>query len=179
MTFKSFPALPGIYHFLFLYWEPASTIIPYIMIWVYPGSPWFHHQLVPTETAVDAAARLDARTDMAMKQLANCYIVFGVLLFLVFRTVRDTLSNNPVVQERIVGSAFVALALADTLHMVTTWSGLPDSLKYTPREWNLVTHCGISFIVANILIRGAWFLGIGRTRYHGMTSSPGQYLKSA
>jgi len=94
----------------------ASTIIPYVMIWIFPGSSWFHHQLIPTDTR-PYMDLLDARTDMALKQLANCYIVFGVLLFLVFRTVREALPHDPIAQERILANGFVALGLADVSHL--------------------------------------------------------------
>ncbi|KAF8823939.1 hypothetical protein HHX47_DHR9000099 [Lentinula edodes] len=59
-----FPALPGFYRLLFLYFEPG-------------------------------------------------YMLLGLISSLVFRAVRDALRGNPVAQERIIGSALTALAIAD------------------------------------------------------------------
>lgn len=41
------------------------------------------------------------------------YFLLGLVSSLVFRAVRDTLPNNPVAQERILGAAFLALGIAD------------------------------------------------------------------
>ena len=49
----------------------ASTIIPFIMIQVFPGAAWFHHQLIPSEITSPTAS-LQPRTLMAVWQLGNC-----------------------------------------------------------------------------------------------------------
>jgi hypothetical protein len=41
------------------------------------------------------------------------YMLIGLTSSLVFRAIRDALSSDPVSQERILGAAFTAMALAD------------------------------------------------------------------
>ncbi|KAI1790445.1 hypothetical protein LXA43DRAFT_1016239 [Ganoderma leucocontextum] len=168
---SEFPALPGFYQLLFLHIEPTSTMTPAIMAWLSPGAAWFHNQLIPDGTPVPAALS-DARTTMAIWQLGNCYLLLGLISTFVFRAVRDALPNNPVAQERIMGASFTALALADVTHIIWSWVGLPDDLKYDFARWNSMTHGNITFVIFLLSMRIAWFLGIGRTRYYfGQPSS--------
>jgi hypothetical protein len=55
------------------------------------------------------------------------YLLLGLISSFVFRAARDALSNDPVAQERIVGSLLAALALAD----VSRSSRLPASPALT------------------------------------------------
>ncbi|KAI0762395.1 hypothetical protein C8Q74DRAFT_1371449 [Fomes fomentarius] len=160
---SEFPALPGFYQLLFLHIEPFSTVLPAIMAWWQPGAAWFHHQLIPDGSAVPATA--NPRTTMAIWQLGNCYLLLGLISTFVFRAVRDALPNNPVVQERILGASFTALALADVTHILWSFIGLPDEFKYAPASWNSMTHGNITFTTFLFAMRLAWFLGIGRPRY--------------
>ncbi|KAF5336818.1 hypothetical protein D9757_014653 [Collybiopsis confluens] len=170
MAPNSFPALPGFYRFLFLYFEPVSTISPALMIWLWPGASWFHHQLVPAPDP--SPIGLDARTVLAVWQLGNCYMLLGLISSLVFRAVRDALQNDIVAQERILGSAFTALAIADVTHILASFVGLPSELRYNPGSWNATTHGNISFTLFLFSVRMAWFLGVGRRRYYYGQSQP-------
>ncbi|KAF8270974.1 hypothetical protein EI94DRAFT_1569512 [Lactarius quietus] len=166
---SDFPALPGVYKGLFLYIEPASTILPAVLIWFTPGAAWFHHELIPAPG--ESPDSLEARTRMAIWQLGNCYLLLGMLSSFVFRAIRDALPGNPIGQERILGASLLAMAIADTLtsacfSIIASFIGLPDSLKYRPDLWNPTTHGNISFVIILLLFRVAWFLGIGRTRYY-------------
>ncbi|KAI0291757.1 hypothetical protein BC826DRAFT_1021961 [Russula brevipes] len=161
---SDFPALPGVYKALFQYIEPVSTVLPAILIWLRPGAAWFHHELIPSPH--ESLATVDARTRMAIWQLGNCYLLLGMLSSLVFRAIRDALPGNPVAQERILGASLLAMAIADATHIVASFIGLPDSLKYHPELWNPTTHGNISFVVVLLLFRVAWFRGVGRTRYY-------------
>lgn len=69
MPGKPFPALEGFYQFMYLYFEPISTIIPAFIIWLYPGAAWFHGELVP---GPKASTSLDPRSLMAIWQLSSC-----------------------------------------------------------------------------------------------------------
>ncbi|KIK54603.1 hypothetical protein GYMLUDRAFT_48512 [Collybiopsis luxurians FD-317 M1] len=161
----SFPALPGFYKLLFLYFEPVSTISPALLIWLWPGASWFHHQLVPTPDVL-ASRSLDARTVLAVWQLGNCYMLLGLISSLVFRAVRDALRNDVVAQERILGSALTALAIADVTHVLASLVGLPPELRFSPASWNATTHGNITFTMFLFSVRLAWFLGVGRRRYY-------------
>lgn len=44
-------------------------LAPSIMAWLFPGTEWFHSELVPTGTP---SGPLDASTTMAIWQLVNC-----------------------------------------------------------------------------------------------------------
>ncbi|PIL30730.1 hypothetical protein GSI_06898 [Ganoderma sinense ZZ0214-1] len=156
--------------------------MPAIMAWLSPGAAWFHNQLIPDGTPVPAALS-DPRTTMAIWQLGNLsqvysrkgYLLLGMISTFVFRAVRDALPNNPVAQERIMGASFTALALADVTHIIWSWVGLPDNLKYDFASWNSMTHGNITFVIFLLGMRIAWFLGIGRTRYYfGQPSSTSQ-----
>ncbi|KAI9447746.1 hypothetical protein H4582DRAFT_1803253 [Lactarius indigo] len=173
---SDFPALPGAYKGLFLYIEPASTILPAVLIWSTPGAAWFHHELIPAPG--EEPHSLEARTRMAIWQLGNCYLLLGMLSSFVFRAIRDALPGNPAGQERILGASLLAMAIADVTHIIASFIGLPDALKYRPDLWNPTTHGNISFVVILLLFRVAWFLGIGRTRYYfGKRSSGGAKSK--
>ncbi|KAK7468438.1 hypothetical protein VKT23_002951 [Stygiomarasmius scandens] len=169
---SDFPALPGFYKLLFLYLEPVSTISPALLIWFWPGARWFHHELVPS--AVPSSGPLDARTTLAVWQLGGCYMLLGLISSIVFRAVRDTLRNDPVAQERIIGAALTALAIADVFHIITTFIGLPSDLRYAVGEWNATTHGNITITTFLFIVRSAWFLGIGRRRYHYGQSQAGK-----
>lgn len=91
---KKFHALPGFYQTLFMNMEPGqlitysscdtiselfhvsrrpvSTTIPVLMIYIFPGATWFHHQLVPSSAPAPPSGFLDSRTEMAIGQLGNC-----------------------------------------------------------------------------------------------------------
>ncbi|KAF4623231.1 hypothetical protein D9613_001996 [Agrocybe pediades] len=152
MAKDTFPALPGFYRLLFLYLEPISTITPFVMVWVSPGSTWFHHQLIPSSGPVPTSA-LEPRTLMAIWQLANCYFLLGLISSLVFRAVRDALPDNPVAQERILGASFLALGIADLTHIGASFFGLPADLQYDPAKWNSMTHGNITVVIVLFLFR--------------------------
>ncbi|KIM84748.1 hypothetical protein PILCRDRAFT_96812 [Piloderma croceum F 1598] len=172
MAESDFMALPGFYKALFLYIEPISTISPALMVWIYPGAKWFYHELIPSSAS---ALPLEPKSSMAILQLTNCYFLLGLISSLVFRAIRDALPHDPASQERILGAAFVALALADVSRcistsglwcIVVTFLGLPKELQYNLAAWNPMTHGNISIVVVLLSVRIAWFLGIGRTRYY-------------
>ncbi|KAI0265099.1 hypothetical protein BC834DRAFT_924374 [Gloeopeniophorella convolvens] len=170
-----FPALTGAYRLLFLWIEPASTILPAILIWFAPGAAWFHHGLIPAPH--ESPPALDDRTQMAVWQLGNCYLLLGLLESLVFRAVRDAIPGRPAAQERVLGASLLAMAIADVssgVSIAASFIGLPDDLKYRPELWNATTHGNISFVVFLLLMRVAWFLGVGRTRYYYGQSSKGK-----
>ncbi|KAF9535799.1 hypothetical protein CPB83DRAFT_842359 [Crepidotus variabilis] len=174
MTTKTdtFPALTGLYHLIFLHIEPGAILLSVIAIWIWPGASWFHHELVPAPTRTPIA-ELDTRTHMAMLQLSNCYFLLMLISSVVFRAIRDTLPDNPVAQERILGAGLTALAIADLTHVFATLWVLPSSLRYSVLEWNGTTHGNTTITLGLFLFRMAWFLGIGRKRYYyGQPSKP-------
>jgi len=159
----SFPALTGYYKLLFLYVEPATTIIPAFWIWTIPGAKNFHDGLIPSTAP---SGPLDPRTTMAILQLGNAYFLLSLLSSLVFRAVRDALPSNPVAQDRIVGAQLTALAIADISHIIVTIWALPKELQLNPGIWNATTHGNITFVVLLLASRVAWLKGIGRTAYY-------------
>ncbi|XP_006454526.1 hypothetical protein AGABI2DRAFT_189782 [Agaricus bisporus var. bisporus H97] len=160
----AFAALPGIYRLVFLYIEPLTTFIPFLFVWITPGAKWFFREQVPYD--IPASTPLDDRTYMVVTQLVNCYMLLGLLSSFVFRAVRDTLPNNPAAQERILGASFLALAIADATHVLATFIGLPENLRFSPQHWNVMTHGNITTTTLYLVTRVAWFMGIGRTRFY-------------
>lgn len=158
-------SVEGFYRLLFLYLEPFSTLAPVLMVWVSPGPAWFLHQLIPS-SAPPPSASLEPRTLMAVWQLTNCYFLLGLISSLVFRAVRDALPNNPVAQERILGASFLALGIADLTHIFASFMGLPSDLKYSPADWNSMTHGNITVVIILFAVRLTWFMGVGRKRYY-------------
>ncbi|KAF8577855.1 hypothetical protein K439DRAFT_520538 [Ramaria rubella] len=160
---STFPALPGFYQLLFLHLEPISTISPAFLAWIFPGAAWFHSELIPSSSPTSAA--LDARTTMAIWQLANCYFLLGLISSLVFRAVRDALPHDPVAQEKIVRASMTALAIADVSHVGLSLIGLPANVRADPLAWNPMTHGNVTFTSFLFLVRLAWLGGIGRKTY--------------
>ncbi|KAF9242347.1 hypothetical protein BU15DRAFT_60471 [Melanogaster broomeanus] len=60
------------------------------------------------------------------------YMLLSLISSLVYRAIRDTLPHNPEAQERILGASLTAFALADVIHMMVSWIGLPEDLRYSP-----------------------------------------------
>jgi len=174
-----FPALPGFYKALFLYLEPISTISPAFMAWVFPGAQWFYGELIPFSASPLPHGIFQSRSSMAICQLANCYLLLGLISSLVFRAIRDALPHDPASQEYILGSAFTALALADVSHIVVTFLCLPKEMQYNPAVWNPMTHGNITVVVVLFSARIAWFLGIGRTRYYYGKRSQAKHAKKS
>ncbi|KAG6814413.1 hypothetical protein H0H92_007416 [Tricholoma furcatifolium] len=111
---KPFPALPGFYYYFFLYLEPLSTFAPALTCLFYPGTGWFYHELVPSEIPPPMTTiGMADRTVAAVWQLANSYMLLGLLQSLGFRAIRDTLKDDPAAQERILGASMMSLAFAD------------------------------------------------------------------
>ncbi|KAF8525142.1 hypothetical protein BU17DRAFT_84067 [Hysterangium stoloniferum] len=160
---SDFPALPSFYQLLFLYLEPISTISPAILAWIFPGATWFHSELIPTQST--SSTLLDARTTMAIWQLANCYFLLGLISSLVFRAVRDALPHDLVAQEKIVRASLTALAIADVSHVGLSLIGLPSEIRTNPSTWNPMTHGNVTFTTFLFIVRVAWLLGIGRKTY--------------
>ncbi|ESK98116.1 hypothetical protein Moror_362 [Moniliophthora roreri MCA 2997] len=163
---SDFPALTGFYKLLFLYLEPASTMIPGLIILFYPGATWFHHQLIPSKTEPLHFGLLDDKTTMALWQLGSCYFLLGMISSFVLRAVRDAISRDVVAQEKIVGALLAALAIADLTHIASTFIGLPPELRLNVLEWNPTTHGNITATIFLFCSRMSWFMGIGRRRYH-------------
>ncbi|KAJ8497187.1 hypothetical protein ONZ51_g640 [Trametes cubensis] len=126
----------------------------------FPALPGFYQLLFlhiePTSTVMPAV----------MAWVFPGYMLLGLISTFVFRAVRDALPNNPAAQERILGASFTALALADVTHILWSFVGLPDALKYDFASWNSMTHGNITFVVFLLGMRLAWFMGLGRKRYY-------------
>ncbi|EUC53818.1 transmembrane protein, putative [Rhizoctonia solani AG-3 Rhs1AP] len=154
-------ALGGLYKFVFLHLEPVSTITPAIATFILPGSTWFYNQLVPGLTPAPDSG-VDVRARMAVLQLANCYMLLGLISSFVFRAIRDSLPQNPIAQENIIKATLIALAIADVTHVLGTFVTLPSHVAYAPGTWNATTHGNITFTLFLFLTRVAWMLKIGR-----------------
>ncbi|KIM19943.1 hypothetical protein M408DRAFT_325553 [Serendipita vermifera MAFF 305830] len=169
MPGKPFPALEGFYGLMYLYMEPVSTMIPALIIFLSPnGAAWFHGELVP---GPEPTTTLDPRSLMAIWQLSCCFCLLGLLSAFGFRAVRDSLPNNPVAQERIIGAALKALAIGDVAHIVVTIMATPQEILRDPSSWNGTFMGNIPFTFLLLAGRLCWFAGIGRKTYYYSVSS--------
>jgi hypothetical protein len=158
---SGFDVLPGIYGWVFMYLEPFSEVLPFVVAFGIPGSNWFHHQLIPSQDATVHA--IDTRSKIAIWQLANCYLLLALIGGFVLHTVRNALRHNFLAQERMVGAYLTALAIADVSHVTATHYALPEHLQYQPRLWNSMTHGSVTFVIFLFALRLAWFIGLGRS----------------
>ncbi|CAG7847273.1 SubName: Full=Uncharacterized protein {ECO:0000313/EMBL:CCA69420.1} [Serendipita indica DSM 11827] len=174
-----FPALTGFYKLLFLYIEPALTIIPAFIIGFYPGAVWFHNELALGSKPI---LNLEPGARMAFWQLASCYGLIGMISSLVLRTARDAIKHDPVfmslvkcvsgseleqaAQERVVGSLLVALAIADLIHIAVTVLATPIEILTNPSVWNGAFIGNVPFTLFLFASRFAWFQGLGRKAYY-------------
>ncbi|CCA69420.1 hypothetical protein PIIN_03320 [Serendipita indica DSM 11827] len=158
-----FPALTGFYKLLFLYIEPALTIIPAFIIGFYPGAVWFHNELALGSKPI---LNLEPGARMAFWQLASCYGLIGMISSLVLRTARDAIKHDPAAQERVVGSLLVALAIADLIHIAVTVLATPIEILTNPSVWNGAFIGNVPFTLFLFASRFAWFQGLGRKAYY-------------
>ncbi|TFK76652.1 hypothetical protein BDN72DRAFT_873233 [Pluteus cervinus] len=164
MPTKPFPALPGYYNFQVLWVEPITTGMSAIMIWFTHGAEWFYQDLLPTNEKL--ITPLDPRTVMVIWQLAGCFLLWTLISTLLFRAARDALTNDLIAQERVVGAVIGVYAIADVTHILVTFACLPPSLRFNFGEWNSMIHGNVTLVAAFLVIRIAWFLGIGRKAYY-------------
>ncbi|KAF8323012.1 hypothetical protein DL93DRAFT_2049957 [Clavulina sp. PMI_390] len=157
MPSSSFPALPHVYQFIFLYFEPNLTFMPVLSAWVFPGTAWFHHQLVPS--TAPPPSMIQARETMAIWQLVNCYLLLALLGNLILRAARDHLGAKDQLraQEKIVKAYIISLAICDLNHISlfsvgATWICLPEELR-NPLLWNPMTHGNITATFALFVAR--------------------------
>ena len=169
---KSFPVLPHVYQFQFVflvrelprrsvsrakrepmpvsfwqYLEPISTMFPALMAWTFPGTAWFHHQLIPSSQPTPSALP-GPRATLAVWELANCmpgtslssntdlasteplllmllgYHLPGLIGFLVLRAARDVHRDNLSAQEGVVKAYLTALTIADVCSPKTICSSV-------------------------------------------------------
>ncbi|KAJ3762010.1 hypothetical protein EV360DRAFT_36622 [Lentinula raphanica] len=180
---SSIRVLPGFYQWLFVYFEPISAMIAAPMIWIYPGTTWFHHEQIPGVNLPGMASSvssevLDPRTVVALWQLGNCYMLVGFIVSLVFRVTGDAFHDNPNAQERIVGAILCALAITDVRYVLSSFIGLPPDIRYNPALWNGITHGNITLTTFLFCARLAWFMGVGRSRFHSGSQRSRESVRS-
>jgi len=100
---------------------------------------------------------------MAIWQLANCYLLLGLIGSFVLRAARDALKNDLAAQEKVVKAYLLALAIADLSHIAVTLIALPEDIALNPLDWNMMTHGNVTFVVLLFTLRMAWMAGVGRT----------------
>lgn len=161
-----FPALPGLWEFIFVYYEPFATFSPVFFYLVWPGRFALYDMpaLEPPFTPTD---RLDLRAEHALFQMCNCHLLVVLFVSFVFHAARKELKDNARAQERIVGEVLKALAIVDITHMLgIIYFTLPREVWFTPSGWGTAIQTSHSIVLLNFLMRLAWFAGVRRTRYY-------------
>lgn len=128
-------------------------------VFVPGGASWFYNEQVPGGgiQSVDGP-----HTKMVLGQLVNAYVVIGSVSAFGFRAVRRALPNDPVAQERIIGTLLGVLAAADLTHIVATVAALPWDIVSNPAVWNGTTYGNLAGSAFFFVLRMAWFAGVGR-----------------
>ncbi|KAH9030139.1 hypothetical protein EDB85DRAFT_1964190, partial [Lactarius pseudohatsudake] len=88
------------------------SLLFFLPIWFQSDAAGFRHELIPHSP--------EARTQMVIWQLGNCYVLLGSSSLFVFATIRDALPRNPVAQGRILGAFLSVMAVADvgSFHLI-------------------------------------------------------------
>jgi hypothetical protein len=98
---------------------------------------------------------------VTMLQLAHVCGLLGLINVFLLRAAHRYLSNQPALQEKIVGALLTPLLIGDVLHLTITLWALGDA-RWKFSEWSellwLTVLLGISLLIPRI----AWHLGIGR-----------------
>jgi hypothetical protein len=164
--FKSrpYPALTGFYFYFFFWFEPLSLLGP-LLACLDPakGPAWLYHSLVPLG---DEVTPLPPRSLMAIGQLANAYLLLATAITFSHRLIRELTAHDVVAQEQLVGVLLFILSLGDITHLIPTLLALPEDLRFNPGAWNVMLHGNVNVVIVLLLVRLAWFYGIGRKSYY-------------
>lgn len=85
----------------------------------------------------------------------------GLINFCVLRAARRYLSNQPALQEKIVGALLLPLLIGDVLHLVLTLWALEDE-RWKFSQWSGMLRATVFLGLSLMIPRVAWHLGIGR-----------------
>ena len=85
----------------------------------------------------------------------------GLVNFFVLGAARRYLSNQPALQERIVGALLMPLLVGDVLHLVVTLWALGD-VRWNFLEWSGMLWATVLLGFSLMIPRITWHLGIGR-----------------
>ena len=98
---------------------------------------------------------------MTTLQLAHVCGLIGLINVFVLRAARRYLSNQPALQEKIVGALLMPLLIGDVLHLVVTLWALGD-VRWNFSEWSGMLWATVFLGFSLMIPRIAWHLGIGR-----------------
>ena len=116
-------------------------------------APWPPHVMPPVD--------LPPATKVTIMQLGHVCGLMGLLNFCVLRTARRHLSNQPALQEKIVGAMLMPLLIGDVLHLVLTIWALGDE-RWDFSQWGGVLWATVLLGFTLMIPRITWHLGIGR-----------------
>jgi len=116
-------------------------------------APWPSHVVPPVD--------LPLATRVTIVQLAHVCGLLGLLNFYVLRAARRYLSNQPALQEKIVGALLLPLLIGDVLHLVLTLWALGDE-RWNFSQWGGMIWATVFLGFTLMIPRITWHLGIGR-----------------
>ena len=85
----------------------------------------------------------------------------GLINFSLLRTARRYLSNQPAIQEKIIGALLMPLLIGDVLHLVVTLWALGD-VRWNFSQWSGMLWATVVTGFSLMIPRITWHLGIGR-----------------
>jgi len=152
-------ALPPIYYAIFCIYEPMLTTMGFIGTLLNPTkthniqAPWPPHVVPPVD--------LPLATKVTIVQLAHVCALVGLINFYLLRTARRYLSNQPALQEKIIGALLLPLLIGDVLHLVVTLWALGD-VRWNFSQWSAMLWATVVLGFSLMIPRITWHLGIGR-----------------
>ena len=105
--------------------------------------------------------RLPLATKVTVVQLAHVCGLLGLVNVFLLRAVRQYLSGQPILQEKIVSALLTPLLIGDVLHIVLTLWALGD-VRWNVSEWTVVIWATVLIGLSLLIPRITWHMGIGR-----------------
>ncbi|KAH9049161.1 hypothetical protein EDB84DRAFT_1182185 [Lactarius hengduanensis] len=152
-------ALSPVYYAIFCIYEPMLTTTGLIGTLLDPTKT--HNLQAPWPSHVVPPAHLPLATTVTVVQLAHVCGLLGLINIFLLRAARRYLSDQPALQEKIVGALLTPLLIGDILHLVLTMWVLGDE-RSNFSQWSGMLWATVFLGLTLLIPRIAWHLGIGR-----------------
>ncbi|KAI9466899.1 hypothetical protein BJY52DRAFT_27982 [Lactarius psammicola] len=152
-------ALPPVYYAIFCIYEPMLTTMGFIGTLLDPTKT--HNLQAPWPPHVVPPVHLPLATRVTVVQLAHVCGLLGLVNLYLLRAARRYLSDQPALQEKIVGALLMPLLIGDILHLVLTLWALGDE-RWNFSQWSGMLWATVFLGFTLMFPRIAWHLGVGR-----------------
>jgi hypothetical protein len=143
------PSIPSYYQYFFLWVEPIVTVAGFV------AAGFFGHDyLVMThaETTPSRILGVPIATNVALRQLANLYLLFAINEAMVLRATNDL---------KVWRAFLTGLLIADIGHLIACYEMGGISLYYDVTKWQLIHYATIGFVYVGATFRTCFLAGVG------------------